>query len=121
MYNLKLTNKQTYLVDMYIFGLCNHMIHEKYSDKQLNTFDISDRLRISLYQKHKRIDKSYYMFSGLTDQELKYMSGEVGHFIFDGFDRDRSEKIIAKNLIKKVDDMLNVQLQRDLKLKELGI
>jgi len=118
-YNLKLTHKQTYLVDCHIFDHCNYFTNGDYSDEKLATFDEYDQLRIRIYRKHERLDKKYYLFSNLTEEEIKFISGEIDYWTFGGFERDLSEYANAKRIIKKIEDVFDVQKQRDLKLKQL--
>lgn len=117
-YNLKLTHKQTYLVDCHIFDHCNYFTNGDYSDEKLATFDEYDQLRIRIYRKHKRLDKKYYLFSNLTEEEIKFISREIDHWAF-GFERDLSECANAKRIIKKIEDVLDVQKQRADKLNFL--
>jgi len=120
-HNLILTSKQSYLISSELYDLCNWFVHKKYTKEKLESMDEYDQLRISIYQKESKYKKGYYIYKGLTERELKFISGEMNyHFIY-GFEVDRYKKIVAKRIVGKVQDVINVELQRDLKLKLLGI
>ncbi len=105
---LKLTETQKYLIDSYVFDLCNTSVHDDYTDAELLQYDESDQYRIKIYKKYSK-----GVLSGLTKDEWEFVSGEISHFMFDGFDRDRRDKISASAFIKKVDKILDKSFQRD--------
>lgn len=118
-YNLKITNRQTYLVEIHIFELCNYFVHGNHTEKEIATYEEYDQMRIRLYRKFKRLNKTYYLFTGLTEEELRFIGKEIDYWTFSGFDRDKNDKIVAQNLIKKISDTLDLQKQREDKLNFL--
>ena len=121
MYNLKLTSNQTDICQMYIFDLCNWCVYQEYTPEKLAKFEEYDIYRYNLYKKYKRLNKTTWTFSNLTLDEVKFIRHEVDYWMFGGFERDRFELVSARALIKKLDNLLDAQYQRDLKLKQLGI
>ena len=121
MYNLKLTSKQTDLCQFYIFDLCNKWLHKEYTKDELSEFEEYDIFRYNIYKKYKRLNKTTWCLSNLTLDEVKFIRHEINYWMGGGFERDRYELISARTLIKKLDNLLDVQYQRDYKLKQLGI
>ena len=118
-YNLILSSKQAYLIHSELYDLCNWFVHEKYTKEKLESMDEYDQFRISIYQKQSKYKKGYYIYTGLTERELKFISGEMSHHVIYGFEVDKYKKMVAKRIVGKVQDIFNIELQRDLKLKEL--
>jgi len=106
---------------MYIFDLCNWCVYQEYTPEKLAKFEEYDIYRYNLYKKYKRLNKTTWTFSNLTLDEVKFIRHEVDYWMFGGFERDRFELVSARALIKKLDNLLDAQYQRDLKLKQLGI
>ncbi len=118
-YNLILTSKQSYLIQSELYDLCNWFVDKKYPKEKLDSMDEYDQLRISIYQKESKYKSGYYIYTGLTERELTFISGEIDYHIICGHEVDKYKKITARRIIDKVHDTLNIELQRDLKLKEL--
>ena len=107
-----------YLVEKHIFDYCNHRLGVVYPIAQLHTFDSMDLKRLSIYNKYKR-SGNYYIFQDLSKSELDFIGGEVSYWTFDGFERESSEKSMARRIIKKVNEASDNQIQRDLKLSKI--
>jgi hypothetical protein len=105
---LKLTSIQGYLLESYIFDLCNVCIDRDYTTTELQEFDESDQLRIAIYKKYSKLT-----LTDLTEEELNYVSGEINHFMFGGFERERRDRISGSALIKKIDKLFDKEYQRN--------
>lgn len=105
---IKLTDTQRYLIDSYVFDLCNTSVDEDYTDAELLQYDDSDQFRIKIYKKYTK-----GVLSGLTKDEWEFVSGEFNHFMFGGFERDRRDKVSAKAFMKRVDNLLDKSFQRN--------
>lgn len=114
-YNLKITRKQFWLFQCHIFDLCNYFVDRDYSIAELSKFDNIDLKRYYLYKKMKRSGQ-YYIFKNLTEVEIDFVRNEIRYWTFDGFERENSEKLMAKRIIKKVDEAKNIPKQRDIKI-----
>ena len=128
-YNLKLTTQQSGLIQYHIYDLCNWMLtKKKFSDYDTSSWDEYDIFRASIYYKQRRLNKSYFIFEGLTHSELKFISSEIQHWVVyhngGPWDDDAStqrEKKIGKNILSKISQLLDQQFQRDAKIKLLGL
>lgn len=119
-YNLILTEKQTGMIGTYLYDMCNYVLRSGYTEKELKSMDENDRLRILISQKEEKYKKGYYIFKNLTEKEIKFIGGELDYYMSYG-EKELWERAMAKRIINKVGEALDVQFQRDLKLKELGI
>lgn len=114
-YNLKITRKQLWLFQCHIFDLCNYFVHKEYSIAELSKFESYDFKRYHIYKKMKRSGQ-YYIFKNLTEAEIDFIRREIQYWTFSGFERENSEKLMAKRIIKNVDDVKNISKQRDIKI-----
>lgn len=116
---LKVTNKQMYFIQSYVYDMCNLSLNENYTENQLKVFDGYDVYRIKIHQKERKLNKSYYVFDDLTKGELKFIRQEIEYFMFDGFERDQKEKQMAKRLLTNISNTLDTQYNRNLILNEI--
>ncbi len=107
MITLRLTEKQHYIVEMYIFDLCNVEIDKKYSIADLQAMEENDQMRISLYSKFNKLT-----FSCLTRDDLIFLADDVEHYTSDGFDRERATRVSGSALVRKVRQLLDKSTQR---------
>lgn len=121
-YNLKVTRKQEYIIQMYIYDLCNYMFRDKlsdYSDDDFKKYDEYDVLRTKIYFKEHKLNKSYVIFRDLTEEELRFIGKEVIYFSTSGFEREPKEVRMAKRISDNVTKALDLEYQRDLILERI--
>lgn len=123
-YNLELTIRQSSLIQSYIYDLCNWMLTKsKFSYYDTSLWEEYDILRASIYYKERRLNKTRWIIEGLTKEELIFIKHEISHWVVNSHAEadDRGEKIIGKNLISKINKILDNSYQRNRKLVQLGI
>ena len=123
-YNLELTNKQSYLIQFHIYDLCNwRLTKSKFSEYDTSTWDKYDIFRASIYYKERRLNKNRCIIEGITKAELMFIGHEILHWVVESHAEsdDRNEKVIGKNLIDKINKMLDTKYQRNRKLELIGI
>lgn len=126
MYNLKVTNRQSSLIQYHIIELCNYMLNGTLQDVKVwsNNFanwEEYDIHRACIYFKQSKLNKSYYIYKGLTKQEIKFISSELNHWCINRYvDADKIyEKPMAKRIIDNINKSLDIQLQRDIKINQI--
>jgi hypothetical protein len=112
--NVKLTDSQLYLIQMYIIDLCNVRFKSKIEDyTKMMSYDECDQYRIRIYHKLKG-----NIIEGCHIDEIKFLIKEIEYWIF-SFDREKSEKISGRSLWTKLKKLLQKDIVRDQKLKIL--
>lgn len=119
-YDLKLTKKQAYLIQYHIYELCNHRFRNSIDDYTIDDFKIFDDydvLRTNIYFKEHRLNKSYVIFKGLTDKEIKFIGSELDYWCRDKGDdmepEDRRGIQMAKRVNDNIKKTLDIQHQRN--------
>ena len=124
-YNLKLTCKQVGLVQSNIYDLCNYVYKNKISDYTTSDFakySEYDNFRIKIYFKEQKLNKNYFMFVGLTEEEMKFMKSEIDYWTFSNGDlseRDPKEASMARRIRNNIDKTMSVEYQRNQKLNDI--
>jgi len=125
-YNLKITSKQSWIIQCHILDLCNFMLSydKSFEDikKRTNNFkswDEYDVLRAGIYFKEKRISRSYIQYVGLTKEELDFIGHEIDYWVFSGFDREPKERQMAKRILDNIKNINDTQYQRNLILEDI--
>jgi hypothetical protein len=121
-YTLKATNSQYWLIERHIFELFNWRFQSDISEYDFTKFDYPDIHRATIKHKFVKSGKTIFKFQNLTEGELRFIVDEIKwHVLENRYEDDKSETRVAKNLVKKIEDLLDKSLQRNLKLELLGI
>lgn len=118
--DLDITTNQMWIIQRHIIDYCNIRLDSYTKFEQINQtcLDHYDVFRASIHFKSIR-NKTGWKLSGLTPDELHFIKGEV--LVWGLHSPNRGEKVSARQLLRKLNLLLDPQHRRETRLKLLGI